>query len=117
MLYGRVEHVALGLPSGLATVRDSLGNAGWVRVQLHAERLDWIPGASRRARPPFTIEQPDGLRPLVRAMGNRLIDGAAIEPATAPDATARALADIAARSAELAHVGAGFVVHRTDVSG
>lgn len=97
---GTVEQVRHRLPSGLATVReltadparDTAAGAGgdvakaagpatasregdggrWVRVQLRAERLEWVPSVLAWLDLPFVIEYPDALRDHVHALARRL---------------------------------------------
>ncbi|MCR6493576.1 YafY family protein [Cellulomonas sp. P24] len=64
------------LPAGLATVHEIAHLDGWVRVQLHAERLDWLPAVLAGLGFPFTIEHPDALRGLVRSLAERLASAA-----------------------------------------
>jgi predicted DNA-binding transcriptional regulator YafY len=45
---------------------------GWLRVELRAERLDWVPGVLASLDRPFVIERPDELRDLVSALAGRL---------------------------------------------
>ena len=43
-----------------------------VRVELRAERLDWVPAVLASLDRPFVIERPDELRGLVAALAERL---------------------------------------------
>jgi predicted DNA-binding transcriptional regulator YafY len=61
---------------------------GWLRVQLRAERLDWLPAVLASLDRPFIIEQPDELRDLVTALADRLAASARTKPA-APMTTNR----------------------------
>jgi predicted DNA-binding transcriptional regulator YafY len=45
---------------------------GWVRVQLQAERLDWVPAVLASLDRPFVIDHPKALRDQVRALARRL---------------------------------------------
>ena len=45
---------------------------GWLRVDLRAERLDWVPAVLASLDRPFVIERPDELRGLVVALAERL---------------------------------------------
>ena len=65
-----------GLLAGIATVHDLAGTAGWVRVQLQAERLDRVPEVLAGLDLPFMVEQPEALRGLLRRLAGRLVDGA-----------------------------------------
>ncbi|MFE9007827.1 helix-turn-helix transcriptional regulator [Streptomyces sp. NPDC007875] len=83
---GTVEQVRHRLPPGLATVRELPADpaaeadrtsaegegGGWVRVQLRAERLEWVPSVLAWLDLPFVIEYPDALRDHVRALAHRL---------------------------------------------
>ncbi|MEV5774706.1 helix-turn-helix transcriptional regulator [Streptomyces antimycoticus] len=80
---GTVEQVRHRLPPGLATVRELPAEeadrtsgegegGGWVRVQLRAERLEWVPSVLAWLDLPFVIEYPDDLRDHVRALAHRL---------------------------------------------
>ncbi|WP_339134652.1 YafY family protein [Streptomyces sp. f51] len=44
----------------------------WMRVELRAERLDWLPPLLAALDRPFVIERPDELRDLVTALAARL---------------------------------------------
>jgi predicted DNA-binding transcriptional regulator YafY len=96
-----VPHIRTRLPAGIATVHEvpsapvpepgepELASARpslptepetadhdppWVRVQLRAERLDWIPSVLASLDRPFVIENPPALRDLVHALARRLND-------------------------------------------
>jgi predicted DNA-binding transcriptional regulator YafY len=69
---GTVEEVRDRLPR-IALVS---ADGEWVRVELTAERLDWVPLLLARLDLPFVIERPPELRDLVRDLGRRLVDGA-----------------------------------------
>ncbi len=89
-VHGDVPSVRAQLPSGIATVEplpDADGEAGWVRVRLRAERLDWVPAAIAGLDREFVIEKPDELLAGMRALAERLRVGSAA--AAARDATAR----------------------------
>jgi predicted DNA-binding transcriptional regulator YafY len=74
---GTDGQVSARLPPGLATVRDLPEEPGWVRVQLRAERLEWVPSLLASLNRPFTIESPDLLRDEVDALSRRLAGYAA----------------------------------------
>jgi predicted DNA-binding transcriptional regulator YafY len=61
----RVEEPAAAANSDAATER-------WLRVELRAERLDWLPPLLASLDRPFVIERPDELRSLVLALADRL---------------------------------------------
>jgi predicted DNA-binding transcriptional regulator YafY len=76
---GTVEQVRARLPASVATVAPSSpaqgpgdGTEGWLRVELRAERLDWLPPVLASLDLPFVIQQPDELRGLVAALAGRL---------------------------------------------
>ncbi|WP_018330631.1 helix-turn-helix transcriptional regulator [Actinomycetospora chiangmaiensis] len=72
--------VGKALPPGLAVVEE-LADAGWVRVRLQVESLDWVPGVLAGLDAPFEVEAPDELRARVLALAERLRRAAAA-PAT-----------------------------------
>ena len=62
-------------PASRASRRPRLADPqaeGWLRVDLRAERLDWLPAVLASLDRPFIIEQPDELRGLVPALAERL---------------------------------------------
>jgi predicted DNA-binding transcriptional regulator YafY len=75
---GTADQVIARLPTGIATVHEI--DAERVRVELRAERLDWVPALLARLDLPFVVEQPAELRELVRALGRRLVLGGDTEP-------------------------------------
>ncbi|MGW4245069.1 hypothetical protein [Nocardia sp. NPDC004722] len=48
-------------------------NDPWVRVRLHADRLDWIPPLLITLNRPFIIESPAALSESVQALAHRLL--------------------------------------------
>ncbi|MFD6952638.1 hypothetical protein A6A08_06015 [Nocardiopsis sp. TSRI0078] len=44
----------------------------WLRVELRAERLDWLPPVLASLDRPFVIERPDEPRGLVTVLADRL---------------------------------------------
>lgn len=48
----------------------------WCRVEIRAERLDWLPGLLASLDRPFVVERPDELRGLVADLAGRLMDAA-----------------------------------------
>ena len=52
----------------------------WLRVELRAERLDWLPPLLASLDRPFVIERPDELRDLVTALADRLAASARRSP-------------------------------------
>jgi hypothetical protein len=80
---GTAEQVRPLFPPGIATVQDGADGRDWVRVLIQAERLEWVPAVLAGIDRPVVIEGPDALRPLVRALIERLT--AAVEPTTGPE--------------------------------
>lgn len=84
-----VERIRTRLPASIATVEAAdagLDTEGWLRVELRAERLDWLPPVLASLDRPFVIERPDELRGLVSALADRLASSARrVRPA--PDLT------------------------------
>ncbi|ETK34345.1 transcriptional regulator [Microbispora sp. ATCC PTA-5024] len=78
-IQGTVDQIRTRLPAGVATVEerppaDGAGHEtdGWLRVEVRAERLDWLPSVLASLDRPFVIERPDELRGLVMALAERL---------------------------------------------
>jgi predicted DNA-binding transcriptional regulator YafY len=78
-IYGTVEQIRTRLPASVASVEEPPPDGGaepqperWLRVDLRAERLDWLPAALAWLDLPFIIERPDELRSLVIALADRL---------------------------------------------
>ena len=69
-IQGTAEQIRVRLPASVATVEES--SSAWRRVELRAERLDWLPGVLASLDLPFVIEQPEELRDLVAALAGRL---------------------------------------------
>lgn len=65
------ERVRAMFPPGIATVADA-DAAGWAHVVIRAERLEWVPAILAEIDVPFVVEGPPSLRPLVRALADRL---------------------------------------------
>ncbi len=68
------EQVRTRLPASVATIEEieDPRAEGWLRVELRAERLDWVPAVLASIDRPFVIERPDELRGLVTALAGRL---------------------------------------------
>ncbi|MDT0613538.1 helix-turn-helix transcriptional regulator [Streptomyces lancefieldiae] len=86
---GTAEQIRTRLPGGVAVVAEepAAGGAGpeaeagpWTRVEIRAERLDWLPGVLASLDRPFVVERPDELRDLVAALAGRLLDAAGRTP-------------------------------------
>lgn len=80
---GTAEEIGARLPAGLAVVHEPAParaadpEAGrWCRVELRAERLDWVPAVLASLDRPFVIERPDELRDLVEEFAARLVRSA-----------------------------------------
>ncbi|MFA3876400.1 helix-turn-helix transcriptional regulator [Streptomyces sp. MMCC 100] len=56
------------------------GAEPWCRVEIRAERLDWLPGLFASLGRPFVVERPDELRGLVADLAGRLMDAARHSP-------------------------------------
>jgi predicted DNA-binding transcriptional regulator YafY len=80
------------LPAGVAILAElpavdgggGPGSGPWFRVELRAQRLDWVPAVLASLDRPFVIERPDELRGLVAALAGRLA-AAARETGCGPD--------------------------------
>ena len=71
------EQIRARLPASVASIEEAGADAGpevrrWLRVELRAERLDWVPAVLASLDRPFIIERPDELRGLVIALADRL---------------------------------------------
>jgi predicted DNA-binding transcriptional regulator YafY len=80
---GTAEQIRTRLPASIATVAEPPSVSGaesdpmhWSRVELRAERLDWVPAVLASLDLPFVIERPDELRDLVVALAGRLTHSA-----------------------------------------
>ncbi|MGC9497785.1 helix-turn-helix transcriptional regulator [Streptomyces sp. WG7] len=78
-IHGTVEQIRARLPAGVASLEEHEPVAGgdraaerWLRVELRAERLDWLPPVLASLDRPFVVERPDELRDLVLAFADRL---------------------------------------------
>ncbi|MEU6389517.1 YafY family protein [Streptomyces sp. NPDC046939] len=78
-IHGTVEQIRARLPVALASLEEEDPAADrdpaaerWLRVELRAERLDWLPPLIASLDRPFVIERPDELRGLVTAFADRL---------------------------------------------
>jgi predicted DNA-binding transcriptional regulator YafY len=71
------EQIRARLPASVATIEEASADSdpqaeGWLRVDLRAEQLDWVPAVLASLDRPFVIERPDELRGLVIALAERL---------------------------------------------
>ncbi|MCA1189552.1 YafY family transcriptional regulator [Saccharopolyspora sp. 6T] len=80
LVQGETGRVRGGLPAGLAVVSEAVDEPGWCRVELRAERLDWVPGVLAALDLPFVIERPAELREHVAALADRLARSARRRP-------------------------------------
>ncbi|MEU5114506.1 YafY family protein [Streptomyces longwoodensis] len=78
-IHGTVEQIRAHLPVSVASLEEHEPAAGqdraterWMRVELRAEQLDWLPPVLASLDRPFVIERPDELRDLVTALADRL---------------------------------------------
>ncbi|WP_432047705.1 helix-turn-helix transcriptional regulator [Streptomyces asiaticus] len=78
-IHGTVDQIRAHLPVSVASLEEHEAAAGqdraterWLRVELRAERLDWLPPVLASLDRPFIIERPDELRDLVIALADRL---------------------------------------------
>ncbi|MEV6564876.1 helix-turn-helix transcriptional regulator [Streptomyces kronopolitis] len=96
-IQGTVEQIRAHLPAAVARLTehepvadedradDDRADERWLRVDLRAERLDWLPPVLAALDRPFVIERPEELRHLVVALADRLASHAT---APAGDASA-----------------------------
>jgi predicted DNA-binding transcriptional regulator YafY len=82
-IQGTIELIRTRLPASVAIVEELAPEDGadpatgrWFRVQLQAERLDWLPPLLASLDLPFIVERPDELRDLIVALADRLADSA-----------------------------------------
>ena len=85
-IQGTVEQIRARLPASVASVASVTEpppgkgpdpeTGGWRRVELRAERLDWLPPVLASLDLPFVIERPDELRGLVIGLADRLASSA-----------------------------------------
>ena len=78
-IHGTVDHIRAHLPASVASLEEhepaavqDRATERWLRVELRAERLDWLPPVLASLDRPFVIERPDELRDLVTALADRL---------------------------------------------
>ena len=82
-IQGTIEQIRARLPASVA-IMEELPSAGggdpdierWFRVELRAERLDWLPPLLASLDRPFIVERPDELRDLIAALADRLATSA-----------------------------------------
>ena len=73
------DQIRAHLPAGVAVLEDTGATHGrdgadgnWLRVELRAERLEWLPPVLAALDRPFVVERPAALRDLVAALADRL---------------------------------------------
>ncbi|MFE3163854.1 helix-turn-helix transcriptional regulator [Streptomyces sp. NPDC059224] len=78
-IHGTVEQIRARLPAGVAVLREDEPAADqeraaerWRRVEVRAERLDWLPPVLASLDRPFVVESPAELRRLVAEFADRL---------------------------------------------
>ena len=78
-IQGTIGQIRARLPASVAIIAElpSAGGADpqtepWFRVELRAERLDWLPALLASLDRPFVVERPDELRDLIAALADRL---------------------------------------------
>ncbi|MGW5034254.1 helix-turn-helix transcriptional regulator [Streptomyces nigra] len=76
-IHATAAHVRAHLPASVASLEKPPAGGGgederWLRVELRAERLDWLPPVLAALDRPFVVERPDALRDLVSAFADRL---------------------------------------------
>ena len=71
---GTAERIRTRFPASVATIRPltELGRPGWQRLDIRAERLDWLAPTLAALDLPFEIERPEELRAVVLALAERL---------------------------------------------
>jgi predicted DNA-binding transcriptional regulator YafY len=79
-----VEQIRARLPASVAIIEElppadradrgaaDSGTDPWFRVELRAQRLDWVPPVLASLDRPFLVERPDELRDLIAALADRL---------------------------------------------
>jgi predicted DNA-binding transcriptional regulator YafY len=90
-IHGTVEQVRAHLPASVASIEEYEPAAGrdpaaehWLRVELRAQQLDWLPRVLALLDRPFVIERPDELRDLVIALADRLTSCARLPAGPSP---------------------------------
>ncbi|MEV4130432.1 YafY family protein [Nocardia sp. NPDC049707] len=78
---GTLEQIRSRLPASIAIVVDlepdlDPADARWYRVEIRAQRLDWLPPILASLDRPFAIERPAELRSLVTEFADRFADRA-----------------------------------------
>ncbi|MFD3452855.1 helix-turn-helix transcriptional regulator [Streptomyces sp. NPDC058691] len=78
-IHGTVAQIRAHLPASVASLEEDAPVTGedqaaerWLRAELRAERLDWLPPVLASLDRPFVIERPAELRDMVTAFAGRL---------------------------------------------
>ena len=71
-IQGTPEQIRARIPASVAAVDEAPDDDGRLRVEIHAESLDWLPPVLASLDLPFAIERPAELRELVLAFAERL---------------------------------------------
>ncbi|MFV2176977.1 helix-turn-helix transcriptional regulator [Actinomadura sp. LOL_016] len=84
-VHGTVEQIRARFPASIATMdgpadADDPAVERWHRVEVRAERLDWLPALLASLDRPFAIERPDEFRALVLGLAGRLSERARRPP-------------------------------------
>ncbi|QKG24505.1 helix-turn-helix transcriptional regulator [Actinomadura verrucosospora] len=84
-IHGTAGQIRARFPASIATLDEPAegedpADERWHRVELRAERLDWLPALLASLDRPFAIERPDELRALVLGLAGRLAEGARRPP-------------------------------------
>ena len=69
---GTPEQVRARIPASVAALDEAPDADGRLRLEIHAESLDWLPPLLASLDLPFVIERPAELRELVLALAERL---------------------------------------------
>lgn len=81
---GTVAQIRARLPETVASLEEhEPATERWRRVEVRAERLDWVPAVLAALDRPFVVERPDELRDLVVALADRLTSSARRERGSA----------------------------------
>ena len=82
-IQGTIGQIRARFPASVATVAELPAAGGaepraepWFRVELRAERLDWLPPLLASLDRPFAVERPAELRDLIAALAGRLATSA-----------------------------------------
>jgi predicted DNA-binding transcriptional regulator YafY len=86
-IHGTIGQIRARFPASVATVQELPAEGSrdpqaesWLRVELRAERLDWLPPLLASLDRPFAVERPVELRDLIAALADRLATSARRDP-------------------------------------